>query len=285
MQCARLCLKWCLQCRIILSFKVNNMKYHIFLIVITLSLASCTKVIDLDLNSTDTRLVIEGEITDQPGPYYVKISQTLNFDEPNNWPTVSGAMVVLSETGGKADTLQEVSPGLYASAHIQGIPGHTYGLQVTLDGQIHSAVSTMPQPVTLDTAYTQIGAAMGGEQTIPVLEFFDPGGIKNYYNFTVKREGLQLPGFFTVDDNVRDGGRVIRPLRSSGFNLKTGDALTVELQCVEAAVYDYFYVLEKAAGMGLSQSPTPSNPTGNFDINALGYFSAHTSSVRKITVK
>jgi hypothetical protein len=261
------------------------MKSHILLIFTALSLASCTKVIDLDLNNADTRLVIEAEISDQQGPYYVKISQTLNFDEPNNWPTVSGATVILSETGGAVDTLQEVSPGLYASAHIQGVPGHTYDLQVTVDGQTHSAVSTMPQPVALDTAYTQVGAAMGGEQTIPVLEFFDPAGVKNYYNFTVKRDGFQLPGFFTVDDNVRDGSRVIRPLRSSGFNLKTGDELAVELQCVEAAVYDYFYVLEKAAGMGLSQSPTPSNPTGNFDTNALGYFSAHTSSIRKITVK
>lgn len=261
------------------------MKYYNFLIVIALSLASCTKIIDLDLNSTDTRLVIEGEITDQPGPYYVKISQTLNFDEPNSWPEVSGATVVLSETGGNADTLQEVSPGLYASAHMQGVSGRTYGLQVMVGGQTHSAVSTIPQPVALDTAYTQIGAAMGGEQTIPVVEFFDPGGVKNYYNFTVKRGGFQLPGFFTVDDNVRDGGRVIRPLRSNDFNLKTGDELTIELQCVEPAVYNYFYVLEKAAGMGLSQSPTPSNPTGNFDTNALGYFSAHTSTVRKITVK
>lgn len=243
---------------------------------------ACTEVIELDLNTTAPRLVIEGYVNDQPGPYYVKVSETLNFDAANNWPAVSGATVLINDNEGVLDTLLEVEPGLYATTHLQGFPGNTYTLIVEVDGKKHIAVSTMPRPVALDTAYLTKSAVMGGENVIPVLEFTDPAGEANYYNLVVKKNGWSLPGFFTLEDQIRDGQYISRPLRSADFEIEPGDRLLAELQAVDPAVYTYFYVLGQAAGLGLNQSPTPSNPTGNFGGDVLGYFSAHTSSVFEI---
>lgn len=264
------------------------MKFHKVMIVSTFLLqifSSCTEVIELDLNETDPQMVVEGYINNQPGPYYVKISRTQNFDEPNTFPPVSGALVEISDEEGNRDKLVETDPGLYATTFLQGRPGSTYFLKVDAEGLQLTASSTMPQPVALDSAYTQLLTAPGGENLLPVLVFRDPAGKGNLYNMTVKRDSWYLPGFFSVKDDVRDGELISLPLRSSDFNLQTGDELTIELQCVEEPVYDYFYVLGQLAGTGMNQSPTPSNPNGNIKGGALGYFSAHTSSVKKITVE
>lgn len=249
------------------------------------SLQSCTEVIELDLEDTQPRLVIEGAIDDQGGSYAVKISETLNFDAPNSWPMVSGAQVIMSEEGGLSDTLQESSAGMYTGHRLRGVPGRAYRLQVWVDGVLHSARSVMPLPVALDTTYVQLSAVQGGQELTPVVVFDDPAGQPNFYFFSVNRNGAQLPGFFTLNDELRDGGRVTRPLRSAGLNIERGDTLRVEMQCVDPAVYAYFYVLGQAAGQGLSASPTPANPTGNFDTGALGYFSAHTASAQTIVVE
>jgi hypothetical protein len=71
---------------------------------------SCEKVIDIDLNKADSRIVIEGNITDQAGPYTVRISKTVNFDESNTFPAISGALVKISDNAGNSETLTETQP-------------------------------------------------------------------------------------------------------------------------------------------------------------------------------
>lgn len=259
------------------------MKNPLFLLPLLLLTGACTEIIDLDLNETSPRLVIEGRVSDQPGPYYVKISRTLNFDEPNNWPAVSHAGVWITDSEGVTDTLQETVPGLYATSHLQGKPGNTYTLVVEVDGETYTASSAMPPPVPVDTAYLTESAFMGGDGLLPTVEFRDPAGVANYYRIAFNRDGDPLPGFFTLSDKVWDGEKVSRPFRFADYDIQPGDQLTVELQSVDPAVYDYFYVLEQTSGQGFNQSPTPSNPTGNFDDDrVLGYFSAYGVSGFKV---
>lgn len=262
-------------------------RHILFAVVLSGALLAggCTEVIELDLNTADPKLVIEGYVDNLPGPYYVKLSETLNFDEPNQWPAVGAAQVYLSGSDGSTDTLVETTPGLYATRHLQGQPGVTYTLAVETGGQRYTAQSTLPQPVPLDTAYTERQSVRGGDALVPVLVFRDPAGQANYYTFVAKRQGWPLPGFFTLDDQLRDGQRITRPLRSDNFDLQPGDTLRLELHSVAPAVYDYFYVLSQAAGLGLNQSPTPSNPASMFEGGALGYFSAQAVSARTVVVR
>ncbi|MGY0034920.1 hypothetical protein [Pedobacter sp. NJ-S-72] len=62
-----------------------------------------------------------------------------------------------------------------------------------------------------------------------------------------------------------------------------GDTIAVEFQCVDVAVHRYFFSLEQ--NLGETQPVSPANPPSNFDNNALGVFSAYTSSSRKALVK
>ncbi len=58
----------------------------------------CKKVIQIDLNSAAPRIVIEGNITDAPGPYQVWLSTTVNFSASNSYPPISGATVQITDS-------------------------------------------------------------------------------------------------------------------------------------------------------------------------------------------
>src|SRR6185312_7927452 len=135
----------------ILNFK-NIMKYS-WLLVIGFSLLAigCQKVINIDLNSASPAIVIIGNINDQPGPYTVTLSQTVNFSAPNTFPPINGAFVTIADNAGNIDTLVETIQGTYITKRIMGVAGRTYSLTVTANGQTYTASSTMPQVVKFDT--------------------------------------------------------------------------------------------------------------------------------------
>jgi hypothetical protein len=154
----------------ILSFKDLKMNNIIISgIMLVLIFGSCTKEIKVDLKSTEPKIVIEGNITNESGPYTVQIGKTVNFFDPNQLPPVSGALVIISDNGGVIDTLTETSPGVYKTAVLAGIPGRTYNLKVGAEGKNFNAISTTQQVVNLDSLafdlFTNHGNS-GGKNTL-----------------------------------------------------------------------------------------------------------------------
>ena len=102
--------------------------FKIFILpLMCLFICSCTKVISVNLNDANANIVIEGVVDDNPGPYQVKISQTVNFSEPNVFPPVSGATVTITDsTTGVTDNLIENSAGLYSTQNLTAGPVGPY---------------------------------------------------------------------------------------------------------------------------------------------------------------
>ena len=99
-------------------------------IALTLTFVSCERVIQLDLKNSTPKIVIQGNIYDQPGPYIVKISNSVNFDASSNYPPVTGAKVVITDNVSQNETLTETTAGTYLTSKLRGIPGRTYSLSV-----------------------------------------------------------------------------------------------------------------------------------------------------------
>src|SRR5674476_489406 len=78
-----------------------------------ISFFSCKKVITVQLNNSPTQIVVVGEVTNAPGPYTVAITSSVNFTQPNVFPPVSGAQVIMTDDHGLDDTLTETAPGTY----------------------------------------------------------------------------------------------------------------------------------------------------------------------------
>jgi hypothetical protein len=257
------------------------------IIAITFLFTCCTKEINVDLNTTDPKIVIEGNITNAPGPYTVRISKTVNFSDPNTYPPVSGALVIISDNSGIIDTLSETSPGLYITSVLAGIPGRTYNLQVIAEGKNFYATSTMPQVVNLDSLafelFTNKGNS-GGKEYLTLPVFTDPSAVVNSYRFIQTVNGKLDKSIFVLNDNTFNGLENRQLLFNPDAEIKSGDTVSVEFRCIDKSTYDYFYTLAQFTTDG-PFSTTPTNPPNNITGNiALGIFSAYTMQAKSKVV-
>jgi hypothetical protein len=242
---------------------------------------SCKKVIQVNLNDAAPQIVIEGEITNAPGPYHIKISQSVNFSATNTFPPVTGAIVRITDsTTGLDVALNETDSGVYTTPDaIEGIPEDTYKLSVIVDGKQYTASSTMPRQVNLDSISFEENIGFNNKEDIDaVVNFQDPAGLGNYYQFIESVNGRTIPNIFVFEDRLSDGKYIRQPLFNDSSYLQKNDTLTLAMYCVDENTYNYFNTLSEVTGNNSFQSATPANPNTNISNGALGYFSAHTAT-------
>lgn len=251
---------------------------------LVLSFASCQKVINVDLNDSDSRYIISGEITDAPGPYYVTLSRSKNFDENNDFPMVNGAFAIVKDvTNGTIDTLTEESPGRYRTNTTAGIAGHTYELSMVIGEETFTASTTMPlTAVTIDSLYVR-RSDFGTDDYFIVPVFTDPAGRGNNYLLRQYVNGRLIKGSVPRNDEATDGRTVEFPLyydteeESGNPVINNGDTVTVALLCIDKPVYEFYRTLEQTTDQN---SGTPANPISNIKGGAIGVFNAATIRTR-----
>lgn len=248
---------------------------------------SCQKTVTLDLNTAPAQIVIQGEVTNAAGPYTVTINQTTGFYEDNIFPAISGASVKISDGQGVTDSLTETSPGTYTTHVLQGQPGNTYTLTVFALQTTYTAVSTMPQPVPLDSVTFQNSTRLRKTTITALANFQDPGGVKNYYQFIQYINGVQFTkSIYVFDDRLSDGRYISYNLRMDSTYLSIGDQVKVVMNCIDENVYNYFYQLNQSSSTGVfNTTAAPANPSTNISNGSYGYFSAHTTNSRTATVE
>lgn len=250
-----------------------------------LCFSSCTKVIDLNLNDTAKKYVIEGIITNEPGICQVKITRSNNYDQSNNFDAVSDAIVTIKDNNGLRVTLPETSEGLYQTNMITGNPGHSYTLSANVNGEVFTAVSKMPVRVNLDSLYIVEMALFGDTKKYANFLLKDPAGTGNSYRFILYKNSKQNKTIFVGNDDFSDGkdynSLLISDNTLDADDIITGDTIKVAMQCIDPIVYKYWYSLN-AGSTGNSQYGTPGNPVTNITGGALGYFSAHTSQSKTV---
>jgi hypothetical protein len=114
-------------------------KLYIVLPLAVISLFSCKELYDYKAETSSDYLVVEGMITDDPGPYYVTLSKAVAYDNDmriyNYKPEKeSGATVSIKSDKGEEAILYEDNnkPGTYATRaeDIKGEIGHKYWLYI-----------------------------------------------------------------------------------------------------------------------------------------------------------
>jgi hypothetical protein len=252
-----------------------------------LVLCSCQKIVTLKLNNANPEIVIQGEVTDAPGPYTVSIQQSANFYADNSFPAVTGAIVKITDDQGFTDSLRESSPGIYLTQFMMGRQGGMYQLSVNASGTSYSATSMMPSSVKLDSLTVDGTSGFGKQRIDVVANFQDPAGVNNYYQFNELINGKSFPqNYYTFDDRLSDGKYINYTLRTDSSYIKSGDTVTVSMYSVDENMYTYFSELRQSSGTGaFSSTASPANPTTNLSGGALGYFSAHTIQTATIIVQ
>lgn len=285
------------------------------LLLACLTMTGCVEEIDFQYENSEKRIVIDGSITNQPGPYYFHLSESITqivtsenggYNENMGKP-VKNATVVLSDNAGNQEQLRFIgertdiydpSQGWYIAESMTGVVGRTYTLTVTWNEKTYVAVDKMKEVSVIDRIdfRTKHLEAKNEDVTIPLIYFHEPQDQKNYYLMYYTINGYKGNSrnwaFSILDDqylNENVNGLEIDDGQSpSGrdfyYQISTGDKVAVYLESLSPIAY-FFYknLIEQFDSDGGAFSPNPASPPSNISNGGLGLFRASAVSVKKVT--
>ena len=279
-------------------------KRILILFAVAVGAASCTEKINLKLDTTFTRLVVDGHITSDTMPHSITLTKTSDYFSNVPAPRVVNATVSLTD-GTNTIPLTETFPGssgvYQTDPKFAGIIGKEYTLHVTLPEAIagtteYTASSELLRVTKLDSIKTVFRPDFGKEGVWQVkLYAQDPPGRKNYYLINLYRNNILWSDTISkvsVSDNQFFAGNYIDGIDVFFINnahkwetLYPGDTIMMELSAITKEYFDFINQV-KQAGFSLPFfSGPPANIRGNVSNEGVGFFAAYSSSYAKTVVK
>src|SRR5258705_12826159 len=126
----------------------RNLKTRWVIAFVTLS--ACVDKISFSVPPAQSLTIVEGMISDSPGPYTVKVSKSLSLTADSSFrDPIEKAKIKLYDDEGNTEDLNEASPGVYVTGgFIQGKVGHAYSIMIeTADGKIFRSEQDRINPV------------------------------------------------------------------------------------------------------------------------------------------
>lgn len=247
--------------------------------------AGCQKVIHVNLNEAEPKIVIEGIAFEGTDTVSVRITKTGNYFGDDPIAIIDDAQVSIREENNAPISIPNVGNGYYKLPAYTAIAGKKYHLEVIAEGQQFTSSSYLPYPVAIDSFRSEFKPKQGfRDEGFEVSVFFtDPDSTPNFYrliysiNDTLRNEPRDLMVF----NDKYNNGNVVRINFFERF--LENDSLHFELRGMDEALYLYFSSLSTALGSGAS--PAPANPVSNIKGGALGYFGVFTQSKKHLIVK
>lgn len=250
-------------------------------------LSSCEKTVDLDIDQTPQKVVIEGYVTDIADHNFVKVSKTNNFYSTGRTPRVTDATVMVEDSDGNIynfvhyDGQSEDSLGLYfPEVPFAGVAGKTYKLSVTTEGVTYTAEDQLLRLVPMDKLEYRVNEEEKEDpedagRFFEVLLFVkEPKETKDYYLFKCYRnDSIEYANendvYFSDDELI---GENIDGVPLPVFYAQD-DLARVEVYSLTREAFIYYRDLQKLLTNdgGLFGTP-PANPRSNISGGALGFF-------------
>lgn len=115
---------------------------------------SCTEKYWPELKSTyDQLLVVDGKITNEPGPYTIRLSTSSSI-EIDQFNPISGARIMIVDNAGNSELLKEKETGVYQTeaSGIQGVIGNEYKITIEVNGKSYeSSFEELKNPVEIES--------------------------------------------------------------------------------------------------------------------------------------
>jgi hypothetical protein len=271
------------------TVNIKDFTVIILSLVALLVFAGCQKVINVDLNEAAPRIVIEGLISDRPGPYTITISKSGSYFNQPVLEKVSGALAIITDSNGTTDTLTETTSGIYITSKIRGVQGRTYTLKVISEDQEYVGSSTILNHVDIDSLTLvksdsqrlDFGGDPKNKIHFEIHCFFRDPLAKNFYRVLVyKNDSINTQNYRLFDDQYTNGEET--DLRVS--SAEAGSNYAIVLLSLDKQTYGYYRTLEDLIYTNPIFGSTPANPNNNLSNGALGYFGACAVSSRRIIV-
>lgn len=291
------------------------MKYRWCLFILSFFMA-CEKEINIQPQSQQPLLVVDGTIEDGKAPFIV-LSTSLNYFgeiDPKILmaSNVTDAKVTLSDggstkalkaykqpLGGDYNLVYYSSDTTDISTAITGKTGRTYSLQIEYNNLQYSAITTIPVIAkTVDSLWWKAAPRTDDTTKVVVMgRLIDPAGYGNYIRYFTKVNSQPfLPGALSVyDDQLTDGTIYEYPMDQGidrnnppeqedyGF-FERGDTVTAKLANIDKATFDFWRTLEFSYQSIGNPFSNPVKVLGNVSNGALGAFCGYGVQYKTIVI-
>lgn len=279
-------------------------KTTLYIALLALFTTACTESIDIKLDSTYTRVVVDGNIEADTGVYRVTLTTSADYFSNEPLPKIVNAAVSLSdgsETFMLHESQQGVS-GIYETdTDFAGTAGKTYTLQVELATAIagHSSVeatSYLPQVTHLDSI-AAVFHPEWGKKGIWTIKLYaqEPANEVNYYLFNLYKNGILQTDTITkkvvYDDKFYNGSYmngvdvIYINNQHSWETLHPGDTMMLQMSGITKEYFD-FVTQVKQSGFNIPFfTGPPANVKGNVTNGGIGFFAAYSNTFAKTVVK
>lgn len=278
------------------------MKFKSVLLIASLStIMACEDVIDLDLSEGDEKFVVEGEMTNLPGPYQVRITRTSNPTTNEVSPLVEDALVMIKDDASNIDTLNYVGDGIYETQNLQGVIGRMYTLEFkTSGGSVYESQPQLLKEVyEIDSLYARENTEIQGgdfldEGFYAVVDYTEPAG-RDFYRWKIYKNDSLFDDAFDIQVEDDDGLIPNAPVRERplvGFVFDVGDTARVEIYSISREVYDFWTIfLDQASASGGPFDTPPAPIIGNVfnvdnpDEQVLGVFAVSAVNFKEVVIE
>lgn len=260
---------------------------------------SCTERIDIQLDNSYIRLVVDGAITTDTMAHTIVLSTTSSYYYNQPTPMVTGALVSITD-GTQTFTLKEDSAGVYRTdPSVYGVAGRVYTLNIKLATVIgghtdYTAISTLYPIIPLDSINLLFHPEWSKNGIWEVKCYVQEPPTIDFYRFLILKNRLLLTDtlneWFITDDKFFNGnytnGATVAYLQqgSAEEGLAKGDTITVEVNSIGKDYYNFLIDAQaELRGSNPLFSGPPANVKGNINNDAVGFFTAY-SATRSFTI-
>ncbi len=268
---------------------------HIALLAIVI--AACTEKIDVKLDTTYTRVVVDGSIGADTGNYRIILSKSADYFSNEPVPMVVNASVSITDGTStfKLNETEEGVSGIYETTpDFAGIAGKTYTLQVKLAEAIAGVTNVeatcyLPTVTHLDSISTTFQSDWGPDGIWTIrLYAQEPGNEVNYYLFNFYKNGKMMTDSITkkvVSDDLFYNGSYMNGVdviyinnKNKWETLMPGDTITLQMSGITKEYFDFVNQVQQAGYSIPFFSGPPANVEGNVTNGGIGFFTAFSSS-------
>lgn len=291
-----------------------------FIIIVTMLFISCEKEVDINLNSGEPKLVVEGGIENNLPPIVI-LTRSIGYFADIDLNTVQnsyvhGAKITVSD-GTKTIPLIEYTIDTGTNGNkftfytidtsqqlMLGQIEHYYTLKIELDDQVYEATTKIPNPTPLDSIipfFPQSNADIANispDARVLKVYFRDPDTAGNYIRYYTKKNsepyyaGLAsvysdefINGTpFTTEFPIGEPRYTTKGFDSLGLAY-VGDTVTFRWSAIDKGSYDFWSQYEYALGTLGSPFASPIRVKSNVSNGALGVWAGYGSLYYTVIMK
>lgn len=246
---------------------IKEVSKKLLLLLLSISICSCEDPIELDLNVSEPKLVIEASINWIKGTsgneQQIKLSLSAPYYDLET-PAANNAMVSIFDSNNNEYIFNEDgTTGVYSNNTFSPILDEVYTLVINYEGDTFSASETLKSVVPIDYVEQKNDGGFSGDETELKAYYTDPENIENYYFFEFRNNFTALPTLEVYKDEFTDGNQIF------GFyteeDLTSGHEVTIRNYGISKAFYEYMFILlqQNSEEGGGPFETTPATVRGN----------------------